>query len=173
MKGKITTVTVFDLIWAPCNFSNKLFLKQCRSRSAGFWWSQLIRIHTVFATSASISLIHSSVNNLQYSAFLCSSDSFEGHNLHSDCPWHTLQARTVTQWYWSLFHTSVTCRQVWHNPSVEYLLSWYLLNKHHWTGWKYADIAFTTQKRTQCALIVLRVCSLIWSNMVKSTYHST
>ena len=40
--------TILDLVSAPCpkHLQSSIIWKQCRSRSAGFWWSQLIRIDT-------------------------------------------------------------------------------------------------------------------------------
>ena len=40
--------------------------------------------------------------------FLDISDSCKCETLHSNCPWHTLQARTLTRWPWPIFHSPLT-----------------------------------------------------------------
>ena len=40
--------------------------------------------------------------------FLDINDSCESQTLHSNCPWHTLQARTLIPWPWLIFHGPLT-----------------------------------------------------------------
>ena len=42
--------------------------------------------------------------------FLNIRDSCESETLHSNCPWHTLQARTLTQCPWPIFHGPLTLK---------------------------------------------------------------
>ena len=49
-----------------------------------------------------------SVHNSCQGALLCSSDSWEYETLHSNYPWHTLQAGTLTQCPWPWFHAPLT-----------------------------------------------------------------
>ena len=58
--------------------------------------------------------------------FLCISDSCDCETLHSNCPWHTLQACKLNQCPWPIFHgpltllifTSKLCRSLVFSASV-------------------------------------------------------
>ena len=43
-------------------------------------------------------------------SFLDISDSCESETLHSNCPWHTLQARILTQYPWPIFYGPLTLK---------------------------------------------------------------
>ena len=44
---------------------------------------------------------------------LCSRDSWEYETLHSNYPWHTLQAGTLTQCPWHWFHAPLTLSKIY------------------------------------------------------------
>ena len=52
--------------------------------------------------------VRPSVNNSCQGALLWSSDSWEYETLHSNYPWHTLQAGTLTRCHWPSFHSPLT-----------------------------------------------------------------
>ena len=56
--------------------------------------------------------VQSSVNNSWQGVWLCSSDSWEYETLHSNYPWQTLQAGTLTQCPWPSFHAPLTLSKV-------------------------------------------------------------
>ena len=61
-----------------------------------------------FVRSFRRSFVRPSVHNLCQGALLCSSDSWEYETLHSNYPWNTLPAGTLTQCPWPSFHAPLT-----------------------------------------------------------------
>ena len=53
-----------------------------------------------------------SVHNSCQGALLCSSDSWKYETLHSNYPWHTLQAGTLTRCPWPSFHAQLTLSNI-------------------------------------------------------------
>ena len=70
--------------------------------------------------------------------FLCSGDSCECQTLHSNCPRHTLQARTMTRCPWPRFRAPVT-------------LSWFYIDSSIKVGFSAAVIAASVKP---CIVIV-------------------
>ena len=61
----LTQFTLSKNSMKPCRY--QLFCKQCRSRSAGFFRSQLIRIHTAFNATCKFIIIN---QNMKYKILL-------------------------------------------------------------------------------------------------------
>ena len=89
----------------PCRY--RLSCKQCRSRSAGFWRSQLIRIHTVFNATCELIIINLNMKIQNFINFITNFALVQGQvNWNFQLVLNEMgPGRTSRAWY---FHSPVS-----------------------------------------------------------------